>query len=78
MPSTTDKINVLLMLAKNSGKTEIKLQKLNFSSSALFHMKIRVSLKYFEIIVESFFHLNADFLSAIKSTFNLFLKVLLR
>ena len=34
-------MKILLILAKNEN------QKLNFSRSALFHMKIRVSLKYF-------------------------------
>ena len=35
-------MNILLILAKDSLK-----QKLNFSRNALFHMKTRVSVKYF-------------------------------
>ena len=43
MSSPPDKMNILLKQLK---KTHEK-QKLNFSSSALFHMKSKVSLKYF-------------------------------
>ena len=42
MPSRPAEMEVLLTLAKNFWKTEIKL-----SRSALFHMKTRVSVKYF-------------------------------
>ena len=40
MPSPPAKMKVLLILAENSGKTEIKL-----FPCALFHMKTKVSLK---------------------------------
>ena len=42
MPSLPPKIKILLMLAKNSWKIEIKT-----SPISLFHMKTRVCLKYF-------------------------------
>ena len=42
MPSPPAKMKVLLILAKTFEK-----QKLNFTHSALFHMKTRVVLKYF-------------------------------
>ena len=42
MPSAPAKMETLLIIAKGSQK-----QKQNFSCSALFQMKTRVSLKYF-------------------------------
>ena len=42
VPSPPAKIKTLLILAKTLDR-----QKLNFSPSALFHMKTRVSLNYF-------------------------------
>ena len=42
MPSLPAKMKILLIIAKN-----LKKQTLNFSRSALFRMKTRVSLKYF-------------------------------
>ena len=44
-------MKILLILAKI-----IEKQKLNFSCSALFHMKTRVSLKYFVNDCTSLFH----------------------
>ena len=42
MPIARAKMKILLILAKTLEK-----QELNFSRSALFHMKTRVSLRYF-------------------------------
>ena len=42
MPSLHAKVKILLKLAKTPKK-----QNLNFSHSTLFHMKTKVSLKYF-------------------------------
>ena len=55
MPSSAAKMKILLTLAKNSCKREI-----NFSRSALFQMKIRISLKYFvnDCIWKHFFATN--------------------
>ena len=67
VPSLPAKMKILLILAKTSQK-----QQLNVSRSALFHMKNRVSLKYFvsDCLWKSFFHSNPFRLNFFNNFYN--------